>query len=164
MARSVPTTIGPANEPELEQGPDATESSISLPKSKPKFKSAPLGLYAAHGHVWAEVVPDLDAEEVWRMLRQRKGHAPIASPGLRRYNAVTYRGRFYRLEGSPAGRVSARFGQIESFWAYLQRHLKAKGGIRRQRLGLYLAEYSWRYNHSKLSPADQRRALMELIR
>jgi hypothetical protein len=39
----------------------------------------------------------------------------------------------------------------------------SKGGIRRRRLGLYLAEYSWRYNHRKMTPRDQIRELFRLI-
>ena len=37
----------------------------------------------------------------------------------------------------------------------MKRQLAAKGGIRRERLGLYLAEYVWRYNHRKL-PVSER--------
>ena len=39
----------------------------------------------------------------------------------------------------------------------------AKGGIRRRRLPLYLAEYVWRYNHRQLSVNQQVRALMALL-
>lgn len=122
----------------------------------------PLGLYAAHGRVWAEAVPDAEAEELGRLLRERSRPRSIDLRSLHRYSAVVYRGRLYRLADAGAGRVP--FGQIEAFWAYLQRHLRAKGGIRRERLGLYLAEFSWRYNQRKLPPAEQVRALMALIR
>jgi transposase-like protein len=32
-------------------------------------------------------------------------------------------------------------------WRYLKRKLVSKGGIRREKLPLYLGEYVWRYNH-----------------
>ena len=76
--------------------------------------------------------------------------------------AVVYRGRLYRLVES--GAAGAPFGQLEAFWAYLQRQLRATGGIRRERLGLYLAAFAWRYNHRKLSPAEQVQELLRLIR
>ena len=53
-------------------------------------------------------------------------------------------GRFHRLE--PDDDPARGFGRIEGFWGYLQRQLRAKGGVRRERLPLYIAEYVWRYN------------------
>ena len=75
--------------------------------------------------------------------------------------AVVYRGRLYRLSESGAARVP--FGPIEAFWSYVQRQLRAKGGIRRERLDLYLASFSWRYNHRKVPPADQVQQLLQLV-
>lgn len=39
---------------------------------------------------------------------------------------------------------------LEGFWGYLKKKLAAKGGIRRERLLLYLGEYVWRFNNRKL--------------
>ena len=58
----------------------------------------------------------------------------------------------------------APFGPLEAFWAYLQRQLRATGGIRRERLGLYLAAFAWRYNHRTVPPPEQVQELLELIR
>ena len=55
------------------------------------------------------------------------------------------------------------FGPIEAFWAYLKRQLRARGGIRRERLDLYLASFAWRYEHRKLPPAAQVEELLNLI-
>jgi hypothetical protein len=125
---------------------------------------ATLGLSTADGRDWAEVIPDSDAEQVERALRERKSGQSIARRALSPYTAVVYRGRLHRLGESAAGQPPIPFGQIEAFWAYLQRQLRAKGGIRRERLGLYLAEYAWRYNHRHLSSAEQLRELLKLIR
>ena len=38
---------------------------------------------------------------------------------------------------------------LEGFSGYLKRKLVAKGGIRREKLPLYLGEYVLRYNHRK---------------
>ena len=130
----------------------------------PRRRFATLGLYTAHGREWAEVIPDSDVEQLERMLDERKGGQSSASPDLYPYTAVVYRGRLHRVAESAAGRPSIPFGQIEAFWAYLQRQLRAKGGIRRERLNLYLAEYAWRYNHRHLSSAEQLRELLKLIR
>jgi transposase-like protein len=52
---------------------------------------------------------------------------------------------------------------LEGFWGYLKRKLSAKGGIRRERLPIYLGEYVWRYNHKNLSLKEQENLLFKLI-
>jgi len=52
---------------------------------------------------------------------------------------------------------------LEGFWGYLKRKLKAKGGIRRSRLPIYLGEYVWRYNHRTLNLKEQENLLFKLI-
>lgn len=121
-----------------------------------------LGLRLAGEDVWAEVVSPGDADAIVRSLRDRKGGRAVPEATLRGYAAVVYRSRLYRLaEGE--GRLSAPFGHLEGFWAYLHHRLRSKGGVRRSRLGLYLAEYAWRYNHRKLAPREQIRELMKLL-
>jgi len=123
--------------------------------------AALIGLRLSHGRALAEVVPHAEAEPLIRWLRRRRdGHAHPPR-NARRYMAVVYRRRLYRLAETGAERVP--FGPIEGFWAYLQRQLRAKGGIRRERLDLYLASFSWRYNHRKVAPAGQVQELLRLI-
>ncbi len=127
---------------------------------RPRF--AELGLYIDGDRAWAEVLADAETEQFTRWLREHaRGHA-MSRHGSRRYTAIVHRGRLYRLPASGAERVP--FGRAEAFWAYLQRQLRAKGGVRRERLGLYLAEFSWRYNHRKRAPAEQADALLGLLR
>jgi len=129
----------------------------------PRAAVATLGLLVtADGRVWAEVVPALEAEQFGDWLRARNGRRSPTRHSHPRYTAVVYRGRLHRLADAGAARVP--FGRVEAFWAYLQRQLRATGGIRRERLGLYLAGYAWRYNHRTLSPAEQLAAILTLIR
>jgi hypothetical protein len=81
---------------------------------------------------------------------------------LQVYSAVVYRGRLHRLDNGSSAR--SPFGQIEAFWAYLQRQLKGTGGIRRERLPLYLAAFAWRYHHRKMPRPQQVRVLLALLR
>jgi hypothetical protein len=164
LMRSAPADVRRVTDMKIAPVPRGGERQRASPQQSakpPRSRFAVLGLFRVDGHAWAEVIPDAEAEELGGTLRDRNGPS-ITPPGLRRYAAVVYRGRFYRLAESGAGR--APFGHIEAFWAYLQRQLRAKGGIRRERLGLYLAEFAWRYNHRKLSPAEQVRELLTLIR
>ncbi|MCX7021528.1 MAG: hypothetical protein NTW26_04490 [bacterium] len=57
-------------------------------------------------------------------------------------------------------------GQIEllsNFWCYLRENLVGRGGIRYNRLPLYLAEYTWKFNHRKLSRERKLKNLLNLL-
>ena len=121
-----------------------------------------IGLRVSHGRASAEIVPPAEAELLERWLRRRSSGFTIVPRNPRGYMAVVYRGRLYRL--AEAGADPVPFGPVEAFWAYVQRRLRAKGGIRRERLDLYLASFAWRYNHRKLPPGGQILELLSLIR
>lgn len=53
---------------------------------------------------------------------------------------------------------------IESFWGYVKRRFKVTGGLRRNRLHLYLGEWVWRYNHRKLSREAKIKRLYYLLK
>jgi hypothetical protein len=125
-------------------------------------RPAVLGLRLVGDHVWAEVVDEEEAEPIVRTLRERKIGRELHQAMAPEYEAVVYRSRLYRLTAA-ADRSSTPFGHLEGFWAYLHHRLRSKGGIRRARLGLYLAEYAWRYNHRKLTPREQVHQLFKLI-
>jgi hypothetical protein len=157
MTRSVPSSTSDVEAAVDEHGrPDTDRLTRPMRARFPAF-----GLYTARGHVWAEVIPDSDVQELHRRLRDRHSRRSLAERFSNRYAAVAYRGRLYRIARS--GADDAPFGRIEAFWSYLQRQLRSKGGIRRERLGLYLAEYSWRYNR-RIPPTEQVREFLDLIR
>jgi transposase-like protein len=45
--------------------------------------------------------------------------------------------------------------ELEGFWGFLKRKLVTKGGIRKEKLLLYLEEYMQRYNHRNDSDKDK---------
>jgi hypothetical protein len=141
---------------------DSVDDSVHDPASA-KSRMPVLAIYEAHGQFWGDVVSSKEAARIARAVRER-GPDRLELPGIGPYSAVVYRRRLYRLSEPGEGGGATAFGQIESFWSYLQRQLRSKGGIRRSRLNLYLAEYAWRYNHRKLSPEEQVRELMLLVR
>ena len=160
MGRSMPIAAG--SDHETSDRDESVHASSGATSGRPR--SAVLGLRIFHGLAWAQMISDGDSAKIARVLRDRKSdRSEIMWPGAERYTGVVYAGRLYRLAQS-ASAGTARFGQIESFWSYLQRRLKAKGGIRRHHLDLYLAEYAWRYNHRRLSPAEQLRETLKLVR
>jgi len=52
---------------------------------------------------------------------------------------------------------------LEGFWGYLKRQLSSRGGIRKEKRALYLAEYIWRYNNRKLSTEEKINKLLFLL-
>ena len=124
-------------------------------------RAATIGLRMIDGGVSAELVSEAESEHFGKWLRRHKGRQPVAVPRVQRFTAIVYRGRFYRVEHAAA---RPPVGKIEAFWAYLQRQLRATGGIRRERLALYLAAYAWRYNRRKVPFDEQVRELLSLIR
>jgi hypothetical protein len=126
-------------------------------------RSRTLGLTMTNGSAWAEVLSEGDAETFERYVTGPRAGTPAVPPGLLPYTAVVYRRRLYRLAAGPESSGAAAFGPLEAFWAYLQRHLRSRGGVRAERLHLYLAEYSWRYNRRSWPPQAQLDELVRLL-
>lgn len=130
-------------------------------------KQAVFGILARGGQVWAEVVPNVEAKTLLPLLRQRvKAGSVVCSDTFPSYTGVAAGGYVHRLVDhtqSFSDQRGSHVNGLEGFWGYLKRRLAAKGGVRRERLPLYLAEYVWRYNHRGLTPRAQVRALMTLL-
>ena len=132
-------------------------------------KQPVFGIYARKGIVWAELVADAKAKTLQPLIRKqvRKG-STVCSDTWKGYTGIAHQGYVHRMVEHGKGEYSDLKGThingLEGFWGYLKRQLAAKGGIRRERLNLYLAEYVWRYNHRKLPVGDQVKKLMKLLR
>jgi transposase len=131
-------------------------------------KQAVFGILCRNGKVWAEVVPDVEANTLMLLLRKRVAvGATVCSDTFRSYTGVAAKGYVHRLvKHDKQEYVDAQGNYInglEGFWGYLKRKLAAKGGIRRERLPLYLAEYIWRYNHRDMKIGDQIKLILSLF-
>ncbi len=90
-------------------------------------------------------------QRVYRALTVvRKIIAAEISPGLK--------------EGWQSSDEKKQVPRLTGFSGYLRRQLGGRGGIRRDRWPLYLAEYMWRYNARELPQEQQVRELMRLLR
>jgi len=159
MLESVPESMRPVHVRHAPQA-HADDHPESAAHTAGRPRPAVLGLRLVGESVWAEVVDDDEAEPIVRSLRDRKNGRELHQEMAPEYEAVVYRSRLYRLSAPDR---STPFGHLEGFWAYLHHRLRSKGGIRRARLGLYLAEYAWRYNNRKLTPREQVHQLFKLI-
>lgn len=131
-------------------------------------KTPVFGILCRGGLVWAQVVPDVAARTLLPLIRRRVTPGSIVcSDTWTSYTGIAAKGYVHRLVEHGQRQYSDRCGShingLEGFWGYLKRRLAAKGGIRRERLPLYLAEYVWRYNHRQLSVAQQVQQLMRLL-
>lgn len=116
------------------------------------IKQPIFGILCRSGKVWAEIVPDIEAKDLQPLIeKQVQRGSTVCSDTWRGYTGLATKGYVHRLVKHSEGEYSDKQGNhingLEGFWGYLKRKLAAKGGIRKSRLNLYLAEYVWRYNH-----------------
>ena len=126
------------------------------------------GILCRGGKVWAQVVPNVEAETLLPLInKQVKRGSVICSDTWKSYTGIAAKGYIHRLIEHQKGQYVDKHGNhingLEGFWGYLKRRLAAKGGIRKERLPLYLAEYVWRYNHRNYTIDKQPNNLMKLL-
>jgi transposase-like protein len=115
-------------------------------------KQPVFGILCRNGTVWAEVVDDVGAETLQPLISKKVSAGSIVcSDTWKAYTGIASRGYVHRLVNHGEKQYSDGKGNhingLEGFWGYLKRKLVSKGGIRREKLPLYLGEYVWRYNH-----------------
>lgn len=132
------------------------------------IKQAVFGILCRQGKVFAEVVQGVEAKDLQPLIeRQVKKGSTVCSDGWRAYTGLATKGYVHRLVDHGKKEYSDKKGHhingLEGFWGYLKRKLTAKGGIRRERLPLYLGEYVWRFNHKNLSLKEQKKLLVSMF-
>jgi transposase-like protein len=129
-------------------------------------KQPVFGIYARMGTVWAEIVDDVGSATLQPLINKQvmKG-STICSDTWRGYTGIATKGYVHRLvdHQKEFANKGTHINGLEGFWGYLKRRLAAKGGIRRDRLSLYLGEYVWRYNHRKIPADSQVKKLLNLL-
>jgi len=75
----------------------------------------------------------------------------VCSDTWKAYTGIAARGYVHRLVNQGEKQYSDGkenpINDLEGFWGFLKRKLASNGGITKQKLPQYLAEYVWRYNH-----------------
>ena len=131
-------------------------------------KQPVFGILCRDGRVWAEVVSNVEAATLQPLISNRvKRGSIVNSDTFKSYTGIAANGYVHRLVNHGEGeyvRGRAHVNGLEGFWGYLKRKLAAKGGVRKERLPLYLAEYVWRYNHRHLDKRLKINRLMTLMK
>jgi transposase len=131
-------------------------------------KQPVFGILCRNGTVWADVVDDVGADTLQTLISQKVSTGSIVcSDTWKAYTGIAARGYVHRLVNHTEGQYSDRKGNhingLEGFWGYLKRKLASKGGVRRERLHLFLGEYVWRYNHRSDPERIKKRRIIQLL-
>lgn len=126
------------------------------------------GIYCRNGTVWAGLVDDVNARTLQTIISYNvKKKSKVYSDTWKGYIGLNRKGYQHacvnHLDGEYVCGKDVHINGMEGFWGYLKRKLVSKGGIRRERLWMYLAEYVWRYNHRKLNSNQQINRLLFLL-
>jgi transposase len=134
-------------------------------QSRGMKKPLVIGLLCRSGKVWADIVPDDEAQTLLPLIAKGEGEGPLLCPVTGKgYTGVAVNGRLYRLgDDGERGEQSDVHSCLQGFWAQLKRKLASKGGIRKERLPLYLAEYAWRYNNRECTVDQKVGKLLKLL-
>jgi len=131
-------------------------------------KQPVFGILCRNGTVWAEVVEDVESDTLQSLITQKVSPGSIVcSDTWKAYTGIAARGYVHRLVNHGERQYSDGKGNhingLEGFWGYLKRKLASKGGIRREKLPLYLGEYVWRYNHRSNSERIKMKRIIKLL-
>jgi transposase len=132
-------------------------------KKQPVF-----GILCREGTVWAEIVDNVEAGTLQPLIsRHVSTGSVICSDTWKAYTGIASRGYVHRLVNHSEKQYSDGCGNhingLEGFWGYLKRKLVAKGGIRGEKLHLYLGEYVWRYNLRKENDNAKAKRIIKLL-
>ncbi len=130
-------------------------------------KQPVFGILCRSGKVFAELVDKTEAKNLIPIITKKvKPGSRICSDTWRAYTGLAAKGYVHRTvkhREKEYVRGKNHINGLEGFWGYLKRQLASRGGIRRERLSLYLSEYVWRYNNRGLSIDKQINKLLDLV-
>lgn len=137
-------------------------------KGRGTTKQPAFGILCRNGTVWAELVSGVEASDLQpRIQKQVKKGSTVCSDTWRGYTGIAQKGYVHRLVNHSKNEYSDMRGNhingLEGFWGYMKRRLSARGGVRREKLHLFLGEYVWKYNHRKLNFKERENLLFKLI-
>lgn len=130
-------------------------------------KQPVFGILCRSGKVFAQVVNDTEAKDLIPIIEKKvKRGTKVCSDTWRAYTGLATRGYVHRTvehQKKEYVRGKNHINGLEGFFGYLKRQLASRGGIRRERMPLYLAEYVWRYNYREENIDKQIERLLNLV-
>lgn len=145
------------------------ERKLGTKKGRGTQKQAVFGIYERQrGMVLTFLVPDAKQKTVLPIIQTHVLLGSlICTDGFELYRMLPragYRHASVDHKAHEYVRGDIHSNAIEGFWGILKRRLKTTGGIRRDRLGIYVAEETWRYNFRKLSEKEKTERILGLLK
>jgi transposase-like protein len=128
-----------------------------------------VGLFSREsGQVYVELQSrKLDVSILFAIIeRQMSKEGRLYTDGMKMYRGITERAFHHEYvdhDGGEYVRGDIHTNNIEGFWGILKRKMGCIGGMRKDRLHLFVGEIVWKFNHRKQSLKDRERALIELV-
>lgn len=128
-----------------------------------------VGLFSrASGQVYVELqTQKLNVKILFAIIeRQMSKEGKLYTDGFKMYRGITERGFMHEYvdhDGGEYVRDDIHTNNIEGFWGIMKRKMGCIGGMRKDRLHLFVGEIVWKFNHRKQSLKDQERALIALV-
>lgn len=109
-------------------------------------KQLVLGIFCHNDTAWAEVVDEVGAETLQPLISRKVSTGSIiCSDTWKAYTGIASRGYVHHLVNHGENQYSDGKGNhingLEGFWGILEKKTGFKGGIRQEKLPLYLGEY-----------------------
>lgn len=120
------------------------------------------------GFVYVDVLPrKLDIKYIITTIQERVAiGSKIYTDGFKMYRMLPKYGYVHEYvdhDHDELVRGDIHTNNIEGFWGILKRKLGCIGGMRRDRLHLFVAEIVWKFNHRKLTLKEKEAKLLSLI-
>lgn len=120
------------------------------------------------GQVYVDVEPrKLDVAYIFKTIQERVAPGSrIYTDGFKMYRGLSkldYIHEFVDHANDEYVRGEIHTNNIEGFWGVLKRKMGCIGGMRRDRLHLFVAEIAWKFNHRKQALKEQEVTLLSLI-
>lgn len=128
-----------------------------------------VGLFSREsGQVFVEVEPKkLDVKYIFRTIQERvAAGSSVYTDGFKMYRGLPRLGYVHEYVDHAGGeyvRGDVHTNNMEGFWGIMKRKMGCIGGMRRERLPLFVGEIVWKFNHRNQSLKERERALMGLV-
>lgn len=118
--------------------------------------------------IYVVVMPiKLNMEHIFKvMLNQVSAGAVVYTDGFKMYRGLKKKGfrhEYVDHDGGEYVRGQVHTNNIEGFWGILKRKLSCIGGMRRDRMYLFVSEIVWKFNHRMLTMEEQEQLLFNLV-
>lgn len=128
-----------------------------------------VGLFSREtGNVFVAVEPKkLDIAFIFETIKKRVvPGSRIMTDGFKMYRGLPMIGYVHAFVDHAGGeyvRGDVHTNNMEGFWGIMKRKLGCVGGMRRDRLHLFVAEIVWKFNHRNETLAEREQALARLL-